>query len=221
MKRSVAFVLACTFTIASIVPVSAVAGCGLFGGGRGLFGGRFFHRQHAGFSYQSSYHAYYSAPVQSYNYSGSYAAPSCAGGACSVQGYYATPQAPAKALPVPQAPAKSTPQGVPQTSIPPEVQSFLGQLNAMRAQRGLPMVSYDVYCYNDARVNNNFQLMRGIGHFFMGCARRQNAAIGQSSSYQVLIGWCNSPGHAEALFDPSIRLAAVAHDGQAWTFSAR
>lgn len=126
-------------------------------------------------------------------------------------------QVPTTPLPTPQAPAKASPQ----TSVPPEVQSFLGQLNAMRAQRGLSMVRYDAYCYNDASINNRFQLAHGIGHFFMGRARRQNAAIGQSSSYQVLIQWANSPGHADALFDPTIQFAAVAHDGHAWTFSAR
>lgn len=75
--------------------------------------------------------------------------------------------------------------------------------------------------YNDACENNRQQLARGLGHFFMGSARRQNAAWGQSSAQQAVSNWITSPGHLSALLDPNIRFAAIAGNGPAWTFSAR
>jgi uncharacterized protein YkwD len=85
---------------------------------------------------------------------------------------------------------------------------------------GLSPVAFGYDVYADACENNRQQRFRGMGHFFMGRARRQNAGMGQTSVQQILYAWMGSPGHAAALFDPTIRVAAVAHEGGAWTFSA-
>ena len=97
--------------------------------------------------------------------------------------------------------------------------SFLGWLNSIRSQHGLRPVGYDPNLESWAAVNNQHQASRGIGHFVMGPARRQNSAMG---SYSV-IGqmWLSSPAHASALLDPSIVYIGIAGDGQYWTFNAR
>src|SRR5262249_45689275 len=51
---------------------------------------------------------------------------------------------------------------------------FTAWLNATRASYGLPAVGYDPNLANWAASNNAQQQLRGIGHFVMGPARRQN-----------------------------------------------
>src|SRR5262249_38744444 len=95
---------------------------------------------------------------------------------------------------------------------------FTNWLNGVRAQYGLPAVGYDPNLTNWAAVNNAQQQARGMGHFVLGPARRQNAAMGHYS----IIGnmWLNSPGHRAALLDPSIRWIGIAGAGMYWTFNA-
>jgi uncharacterized protein YkwD len=95
---------------------------------------------------------------------------------------------------------------------------FLGWLNSTRASYGLPAVSYDANLSNWAAMNNNQQAARGMGHFVMGPARRQNAAMGAFGNIGSM--WMNSPAHRAALLDPSIRAIGIAGLGAYWTFNA-
>jgi uncharacterized protein YkwD len=95
---------------------------------------------------------------------------------------------------------------------------FTGWLNATRAAYGLPAVGYDPNLSNWAAENNNHQASRGIGHFVMGPARRQNSAFGSVSDIGAM--WMNSPGHRAALLDPTIRWIGIAGLGAYWTFNA-
>jgi uncharacterized protein YkwD len=109
-----------------------------------------------------------------------------------------------------QQPAAAQPAGDPY--------GFTSWLNSVRAQYGLPAVGFDPNLANWAAVNNNQQLARGMGHFVMGPARRQNCAMG---SYSSIFGmWMASPAHRAALLDPSIRWIGLAGAGAYWTFNA-
>jgi uncharacterized protein YkwD len=95
---------------------------------------------------------------------------------------------------------------------------FLGWLNATRAAYGLPAVGHDPNLSGWAAENNNHQAARGMGHFVMGPARRQNAAFGSFASIGSM--WMNSPAHRAALLDPTIRWMGIAGLGAYWTFNA-
>jgi uncharacterized protein YkwD len=95
---------------------------------------------------------------------------------------------------------------------------FLGWLNSTRASYGLPPVSYDANLSNWAAMNNQQQAARGMGHFVMGPARRQNAAMGAYGNIGQM--WMNSPAHRAALLDPTIRAIGIAGLGAYWTFNA-
>ena len=95
---------------------------------------------------------------------------------------------------------------------------FLGWLNATRASYGLPAVGYDANLTNWAAMNNNQQAARGMGHFVMGPARRQNAAMGAFANIGTM--WMNSPAHCAALLDPTITAIGIAGLGAYWTFNA-
>ena len=95
---------------------------------------------------------------------------------------------------------------------------FLSWLNATRAQYGLSAVGYDSNLASWAAANNDQQNARGLGHFVMGPARRQNSAMGNGGSIGSM--WMNSPAHRAALLDPSIRFIGLAGSGMYWTFNA-
>ena len=95
---------------------------------------------------------------------------------------------------------------------------FLGWLNSVRAQYGLPSVGYDASLESWAAANSAQQASRGLGHYVMGPARRQNSAVGSSGSIGSM--WMNSPAHRAALLDPSIRYIGLAAYGSYWTFNA-
>jgi hypothetical protein len=95
---------------------------------------------------------------------------------------------------------------------------FLGWLNSTRAAFGLSAVGHDPNLTNWASMNNAQQQARGLGHFVMGPARRQNAAMGSSGS--IGAQWMSSPAHRAALLDPSIRWIGIAGMGAYWTFNA-
>jgi Cysteine-rich secretory protein family len=95
---------------------------------------------------------------------------------------------------------------------------FTGWLNATRAAYGLPAVGYDPNLSGWAAENNNQQAARGMGHFVMGPARRQNAAFGSVSNIGSM--WMSSPAHRAALLDPTIRWIGIAGLGAYWTFNA-
>lgn len=120
------------------------------------------------------------------------------------------PAAPAAAAPVAAAPA-TVPAG--------DAYGFTNWLNATRASFGLGPVSVDPDLSNWAAANNAQQQSRGIGHFVMGPARRQNSAMGGAGSIGSM--WMASPAHRAALLDPSIRWIGIAGLGAYWTFNAR
>jgi len=95
---------------------------------------------------------------------------------------------------------------------------FIGWLNSTRAAYGLPAVGYDPNLSSWAAENNNHQATRGMGHFVMGPARRQNAAFGSITNIGSM--WMNSPAHRAALLDPTIRWIGIAGLGAYWTFNA-
>jgi hypothetical protein len=95
---------------------------------------------------------------------------------------------------------------------------FLGWLNATRAGFGLAPVGVDPNLTNWASANNAQQQARGMGHHVMGPARRQNCAMGSSSSIGGM--WMASPAHRSALLDPTIRMIGIAGLGAYWTFNA-
>ena len=94
---------------------------------------------------------------------------------------------------------------------------FLSWLNATRASYGLGAVSYDPNLSNWAAMNNDQQMARGLGHFVMGPARRQNSAAGGGFPGAM---WMGSPAHREALLDPTISWIGIAAAGAYWTFNA-
>ena len=108
------------------------------------------------------------------------------------------------------APAASTTVGDPY--------GFTAWLNATRATYGLPAVGHDPNLSSWAAVNNSHQAARGIGHFVMGPARRQNSAMGAFA--QIGSMWMASPAHRAALLDPTIRWIGIAGLGAYWTFNA-
>ncbi len=95
---------------------------------------------------------------------------------------------------------------------------FLGWLNATRASYGLGAVGYDANLTNWAAMNNDQQAARGMGHFVMGPARRQNSAMGAFANIGAM--WMNSPAHRAALLDPTITAIGIAGLGAYWTFNA-
>lgn len=95
---------------------------------------------------------------------------------------------------------------------------FVNWLNATRAQYGLRPVGYDQNLTNWAAQNNAQQSARGIGHFVMGPARRQNSAMGNYASIGAM--WMASPAHRAALLDPTISFVGIAGAGAYWTFNA-
>jgi uncharacterized protein YkwD len=96
---------------------------------------------------------------------------------------------------------------------------FVNWLNATRAQYGLRAVGYDQNLTNWAAQNNAQQNARGLGHFVMGPARRQNSAMGNYASIGSM--WMASSAHRAALLDPTISFVGIAGAGAYWTFNAR
>ena len=95
---------------------------------------------------------------------------------------------------------------------------FIGWLNATRASYGLSAVGYDQNLSNWAAMNNDQQAARGMGHFVMGPARRQNSAMGAFANIGSM--WMNSPAHRAALLDPTITAIGISGLGAYWTFNA-
>ncbi len=104
------------------------------------------------------------------------------------------------------------------TTVAGDPYGFVGWLNATRAAYGLSAVGYDPNLSNWAAMNNDQQAARGMGHFVMGPARRQNAAMGAFANIGSM--WMNSPAHRAALLDPTISAIGIAGLGAYWTFNA-
>jgi uncharacterized protein YkwD len=112
--------------------------------------------------------------------------------------------------------AQSTDTPVAQSSGDPY--GFTGWLNSVRAGYGLSAVGYDPNLSSWAAENNNHQAARGMGHYVMGSARRQNSAMGSFANIGSM--WMNSPAHRAALLDPTITAIGIAGLGAYWTFNA-
>ena len=95
---------------------------------------------------------------------------------------------------------------------------FVAWLNATRAQHGLSAVGYDPNLTSWAVANNNQQSSRGMGHYVMGPARRQNSATGAYANIGAM--WMGSAAHRAALLDPTIRFVGIAGAGAYWTYNA-
>lgn len=147
----------------------------------------------------------------------SYTANSPTPAATAVPASAAAPAAttPAATTPVATAPAA---EAAPASTDAGDPYGFTGWLNATRASYGLPAVGHDPNLSSWAAENNNHQAARGMGHFVMGPARRQNAAFGSVADIGSM--WMNSPAHRAALLDPTIRWIGIAGLGAYWTFNA-
>jgi uncharacterized protein YkwD len=114
--------------------------------------------------------------------------------------------------------AKSDATTAPASTDAGDPYGFVAWLNATRASYGLSPVGHDPNLSSWAAENNNQQAARGIGHFVMGPARRQNSAFGSVSNIGSM--WMGSPAHRAALLDPTIRWIGIAGLGAYWTFNA-
>lgn len=102
--------------------------------------------------------------------------------------------------------------------LPPgDLYGFTNWLNGVRASYGLSAVGHDPNLSNWAAENNNHQAARGMGHYVMGPARRQNSAMGAGFPGAM---WMASPAHRAALLDPTISWIGIAAAGAFWTFNA-
>ena len=128
--------------------------------------------------------------------------------------------APAATAPEATAPAATTPEATAPAATAPagDPYGFTAWLNATRAAYGLPAVGYDPNLESWAAMNNSHQAARGIGHFVMGPARRQNSAMGGFPGVESM--WMSSPAHRAALLDPTIQWIGIASYGAYWTFNA-
>lgn len=95
---------------------------------------------------------------------------------------------------------------------------FTAWLNGVRAQNGRGPVGYDAGLSGQAEVNNGQQHARGMGHHYMGSARRQNSGMGAAQTVWSM--WMASPAHQAALLDPTITMIGIAASGSYWTFNA-
>lgn len=94
-------------------------------------------------------------------------------------------------------------------------------VNTARASHGLAAISYDANLSGWAVVNNQHQRSKGMGHYVIAPARRQNAAWNYHDINSLGAAWMNSPGHRSALLDPTITAFGIAYDGAYWTFNGR
>jgi uncharacterized protein YkwD len=114
--------------------------------------------------------------------------------------------------------ASAAPAARPAAVVSGDPYGFTAWLNSTRASYGLAPVGYDPNLSSWAAANNSQQATRGMGHYVMGTARRQNSAMGHYASIGAM--WMASPAHRAALLDPSIRWIGIAGMGAYWTFNA-
>lgn len=141
--------------------------------------------------------------------------------------YQPAPQPyPTPAPVVPTSAPAPTPAPVPKPTPSPQTSQveqgdpygFVVWLNYQRSIRGLRAVAWDNTCYYHAYQNNLHQQARGMGHHHH-VMRRQNAGA-MGAGEPTWIAWVGSPGHADALFDPSITVVGLHVLGQYQTFNA-
>lgn len=114
--------------------------------------------------------------------------------------------------------ATQAPAAAPAAASSGDSYGFTAWLNGVRASYGLGAVGYDPNLEGWAAQNNNQQAARGLGHYVMGPARRQNSAMGGFPGVEAM--WLASPAHRAALLDPTISFIGIAGAGAWWTFNA-
>jgi uncharacterized protein YkwD len=155
---------------------------------------------------------YYQAPAPTQYYQAAEPTQVATEGAQVIPASYTVPVAEtpvAQPVPVEAAPAASYGGSDPY--------GFLSWLNSVRASYGLGAVGYDANLSGWASQNNSQQMARGLGHFVMGPARRQNSAMGSGFPGAMRMA---SPAHRAALLDPTISWIGIAAAGAYWTFNA-
>lgn len=98
---------------------------------------------------------------------------------------------------------------------------FMNLLNNYRARFGLRALAFSAVAKGLAMANNVEQRARGLGHHVFDIFNgRQNSGVGYQSVHQIFNAWLASPGHYQALVDPTIVSAAIDFDGHNWTWNA-
>ncbi len=92
-------------------------------------------------------------------------------------------------------------------------------LNGVRGRHGLRGCVYDAALAGDAAVNSQIQTRRGLGHFYMGHALRQDSGWGSLPA--VMNSWLGSPPHLAAIIDPRVTRYGLAGAGAYWTLNLR
>jgi len=99
--------------------------------------------------------------------------------------------------------------------------TFVTALNAERAQRNLPPVTYDPSLEPIGAQNNAAQASRGQGHWvtgghgqcsYVGPLDALSALLGFRYSWLCGPGYISSPSHAAILFHPGLLRVGVAHE---------
>ncbi len=93
-------------------------------------------------------------------------------------------------------------------------------INAERTAHGLRALAHEPTLVAWASQNNEQQMFRGMGHWVLGTATRQNAAWGQQSIAQVVREWMYSPGHRAAILAWDVTHCGGSFDGLNWTWNA-
>ncbi len=168
------------------------------------------YRPQTQYAYPNTYRA------TAYTYANQAATPAYtyANTATAYQSNYRTPAAAATTYA--QSPTYAQPAATAASSGDPY--GFLNWLNGVRAQYGLAAVGYDPNLASWAASNNAQQAARGLGHYVMGPARRQNAAVGDAGSIGSM--WMSDAAHRAALLDPTITRIGLAGNGSYWTYNA-
>ncbi len=175
------------------------------------YSGQYYQTAYAPQAYQVAYAPQYAQPayVDATVQTATYAQPVAANSVPVTQATYTTQAA--QAAPVVQ-------QAAQPAAATGDPYGFTNWLNSTRAAYGLSAVGYDPNLSSWAAMNNDQQAARGIGHFVMGPATRQNSAMGGFPGVESM--WMASPAHRAALLDPTIRWIGIAGLGAYWTFNA-
>lgn len=94
---------------------------------------------------------------------------------------------------------------------------FVWHLNQVRAARGLHAVISDSSLTQTAEQNNQYQRIRGLGHWVTGGYAQCAAICGNTES--ALAMWCRSSPHAALIFAPNLVAVGYHYDGWAATVS--
>jgi uncharacterized protein YkwD len=110
----------------------------------------------------------------------------------------------------------------PAPTVNADMTGFVAILNGIRARHGLRALVLDGNLSAWAASNNAAQSRRGIGHFVMGPATRQNAAWNFRDAASVAGAWMASPGHRAAMLAREVTRVGIAYGpGNYWTANFR